>query len=133
VHGVVVETAPQSKTRADESVAQNSFQCHTMWLEGASGTIVSRSGGTFIHPFDDQDCHHSHATMGLEILEDAPDTGYRYCQYWRWRLIAGVGRAIKALKPEYKVFGVEPETAALPRFHSRKVRHKHSQTGKLRS
>jgi threonine dehydratase len=30
--------------------------------------------GTFIHPFDDQNFITGHATMGLEILEDAPDT-----------------------------------------------------------
>ena len=50
--------------------------------------------------------------MGLEILEDAPDTRAVIASIGGGGLITGLGSAIKALKPEIKVFGVEPETAA---------------------
>jgi threonine dehydratase len=50
--------------------------------------------------------------MGLEILEDAPDTATVIASIGGGGLITGVGTAIKALKPEVKIFGVEPETAA---------------------
>src|SRR5436189_164728 len=68
--------------------------------------------GTFIHPFDDDNFIAGHGTMGLEILEDAPDTTAVIASIGGGGLITGVGTAIKALKPETKIFGVEPETAA---------------------
>ena len=73
--------------------------------------------GTFIHPFDDDDFIAGHATMGLEILEDAPDTVAVIAGIGGGGLITGVGSAIKALKPEVEVWGAEPETAA-PTAHS---------------
>src|SRR5262249_58958810 len=53
-----------------------------------------------------------HATMGLEILEDAPDTAAIITAIGGGGLITGVGSAMKALKPEVLVWGAEPETAA---------------------
>ena len=50
--------------------------------------------------------------MGLEILEDAPDAAAVIAGIGGGGLITGVGSAIKALKPEIKVWGAEPETAA---------------------
>ena len=50
--------------------------------------------------------------MGLEILEDAPDTGAVIASIGGGGLITGVGSAIKQLKPDTKIFGAEPETAA---------------------
>jgi threonine dehydratase len=68
--------------------------------------------GTFIHPFDDDNFIAGHGTMGLEILEDAPAAAAVIASIGGGGLITGVASAIKALKPEIKVFGVEPETAA---------------------
>ncbi len=53
-----------------------------------------------------------HGTMGLEILEDAPDTKAVIASIGGGGLITGVGSALKALRPEIKIWGVEPETAA---------------------
>src|SRR5207249_1268395 len=49
---------------------------------------------------------------GLEIFEDAPDTAAVIASIGGGGLITGVASALKALKPEIKVWGVEPETAA---------------------
>jgi threonine dehydratase len=68
--------------------------------------------GTFVHPFDDHNFIAGHATMGLEILEDAPDTAAVIAGIGGGGLITGVGSALKALNPRIKVWGVEPETAA---------------------
>ncbi len=68
--------------------------------------------GTFVHPFDDHNFIAGHGTMGLEILEDAPDTKAVIAGIGGGGLITGVGSAIKALKPAIKILGVEPETAA---------------------
>ena len=68
--------------------------------------------GTFVHPFDDHNFIAGHGTMGLEILEDAPDAAAVICGIGGGGLITGVGSAVKALKPGVKVWGAEPETAA---------------------
>ena len=75
--------------------------------------------GTFVHPFDDHNFIAGHATMGLEILEDAPDTAAVIASIGGGGLITGVGSAIKALNPEIQVWGVEPETATASGASSR--------------
>ena len=68
--------------------------------------------GTFVHPFDDDNFIAGHGTMGLEILEDAPDTDGVIAAIGGGGLVTGVGSALKALKPAVRVWGAEPETAA---------------------
>ena len=132
---VVLDTAPQSKIErmralgaklipVPHEVAWNALDEHS--FPGVEGTLI--------HPFDDHNFIAGHATMGLEILEDAPDTVAVIASIGGGGLIAGVGSAIKALRPEIKVWGAEPETAApfALSFARRKVR-RNSRTGKLRS
>lgn len=110
---VVVETAPQSKlermTALGAKLIPVSYDVAWKALDERSFPGID---GTFIHPFDDDNFIAGHATMGLEILEDAPDVTAVIASIGGGGLITGVGSAIKALKPETKVFGVEPETAA---------------------
>src|SRR2546422_507353 len=110
---VVVETAPKSKLVRMKALGAKlipvPYQIAWQALEERS---FPGADGTFIHPFDDHNFITGHATMGLEILEDAPDTAAVIASIGGGGLITGVGSAIKALKPETKVFGVEPETAA---------------------
>jgi threonine dehydratase len=68
--------------------------------------------GIFIHPFDNHDFIAGHGTMGLEILEDAPDVRTIVTAIGGGGLITGVGSAAKALKPDVRILGAEPETAA---------------------
>jgi len=109
---VVVETAPRSKLDRMKALGAKLVPVpyDVAWkaLEEHSFLGVK---GTFIHPFDDDNFIAGHGTMGLEILEDAPDTKAVIASIGGGGLITGVGSAIKALKPEIKVFGVEPETA----------------------
>ena len=110
---VVVETAPKSKLERMKALGAKLIPVP---YEVAWKALEERSfpgaDGTFIHPFDDHNFITGHATMGLEILEDAPDTAAVIASIGGGGLITGVGSAIKALKPQTKVFGVEPETAA---------------------
>ena len=110
---VVVETAPKSKLDRMRALGAKLFPVP---YEIAWKTLEERSfpgaEGTFIHPFDDDNFIAGHGTMGLEILEDAPDTAAVIASIGGGGLITGVGSAIKALKAEIKIFGVEPETAA---------------------
>ena len=110
---VVVETAPKSKLERmkalDAKLIPVPYEIAWKALDERS---FPRAEGTFIHPFDDDNFIAGHGTMGLEILEDAPDAAAVIASIGGGGLITGVGSAIKALKPEIKVFGVEPETAA---------------------
>ena len=51
-------------------------------------------------------------TIGLEVLEDLPDADAVVIPYGGGGLTAGIASAVKALRPETKVFTVEPETGA---------------------
>src|SRR6266487_4523668 len=110
---VVVETAPKSKLERMKALGAKLIPVpyDVAWkaLEDRSFPGVD---GTFIHPFDDHNFIAGHGTMGLEILEDVPDTAAVIASIGGGGLITGVASAIKALKPEIKVWGVEPETAA---------------------
>ena len=85
---------------------------HEVAWKASASTNFAGVEGTLVHPFDDHNFIAGHATMGLEILEDAPETTAVIASIGGGGLIAGVGSAIKALRPEIKVWGVEPETAA---------------------
>src|SRR5437867_11393792 len=110
---VVVETAPQSKLERMKALGARlipvAYEVAWKALEERSFPGVE---GAFVHPFDDHNFIAGHATMGLEILEDAPDTTAVIASIGGGGLITGVGSAIKALKPEIRLWGAEPETAA---------------------
>jgi threonine dehydratase len=110
---VVIETAPKAKLERMRALGAKLIPVP---YDVAWKTLEERSfpgaDGTFIHPFDDDNFIAGHGTMGLEILEDVPDTAAVIASIGGGGLITGVGTAIKALKPDVKIFGVEPETAA---------------------
>src|ERR1700746_2374113 len=110
---VAVETAPKSKLERMKALGARLIPVP---YEIAWKALDERSfpgvDGTFIHPFDDDDFIAGHGTMGLEILEDAPDVAAVIASIGGGGVITGVASAMKALRPEAKVFGVEPETAA---------------------
>lgn len=110
---VVIETAPTSKVERMRALGARlvPVSYDTAWktLEARAYPGVE---GTFVHPFDDHNFIAGHATMGLEILEDAPETAAVVASIGGGGLIVGVGSALKALAPGIKVFGAEPETAA---------------------
>jgi threonine dehydratase len=110
---VAIETAPRAKLERMRSLGAKLF---LVSYERAWQTLDERAfpgiDGTFVHPFDDHNFIAGHGTMALEILEDAPDTVAVIAAIGGGGLITGVASGLKALKPEVKVWGVEPETAA---------------------
>jgi len=110
---VVIATAPASKIDRMRALGARLIPVP---YEVAWKALDERSfpgmEGTFVHPFDDHNFIAGHATIGLEILEDAPDTVAVIASIGGGGLITGVGSALKALNPAIKVWGAEPETAA---------------------
>ncbi len=68
--------------------------------------------GFFVHPVSDPPVIAGNGTVGLEILEDLPDVDAVIVPYGGGGLISGIATAIKALKPDTKIFASEVETAA---------------------
>ncbi|MEO7165663.1 MAG: pyridoxal-phosphate dependent enzyme, partial [Chthoniobacterales bacterium] len=110
---VVIETAPTAKMERMRALGATLVPVP---YEVAWKALDTRAfpgiEGAFIHPFDDYDFIAGHATMGLEILEDAPETAAVIASIGGGGLVVALGSAIKALRPEIKIWGVEPETAA---------------------
>jgi threonine dehydratase len=110
---VVIETAPESKIERMRALAAKLILVpYDVAWKALDERSFPGADGTFVHPFDDYNFIAGHATMGLEILEDAPDTEAVIASIGGGGLITGVGSALKALKPGIKVWGAEPETAA---------------------
>ena len=110
---VTIETAPQTKLERMRALGATIVPVSyaDAW-QAAEAHAFDGMDGTFIHPFDNHNFVAGHGTMGLEILEDAPDVRAVIAAIGGGGLITGVGSAIKALKPDVRVFGAEPETAA---------------------
>ena len=110
---VVIDTAPASKMERMRALGAKLIPApYDVAWKALEERSFPGAEGTFVHPFDDHNFIAGHATMGLEILEDAPDTVAVIASIGGGGLITGVGSAIKALRPEIRVWGVEPETAA---------------------
>ena len=110
---IAIETAPTSKLDRMRALGARLV---LVSYEKAWETLEERAypgvEGTFIHPFDDNNFIAGHGTMGLEILEDEPNTQAVICGVGGGGLITGVGSAVKAINPDIKVWAAEPETAA---------------------
>jgi threonine dehydratase len=110
---VAIETAPKAKL---DRMRNLGARLVPVSYDRAWQTLDDRSyagvEGTFVHPFDDHNFIAGHGTVGLEILEDLPETKAVIAAIGGGGLITGLGSAIKALNREIKVIGAEPETAA---------------------
>src|SRR5256714_5655571 len=110
---VVIETAPESKIGRMRALGAELIPVsYDVAWKALDDRAFPGAKGTFVHPFDDDNFIAGHGTMGLEILEDAPDTKAIIASIGGGGLITGIASAIKAMKPEIKVWGAEPETAA---------------------
>ncbi len=110
---VAIETAPQTKLDRMRALGATivPVSYETAW-QAAESHSFDGMDATFIHPFDNHDFIAGHGTMGLEIVEDLPDVRTVIAAIGGGGLITGVGSAVKALRPEVRVIGAEPETAS---------------------
>ena len=74
--------------------------------------LAQEKSYTFIHPFDNEAVMAGQGTMGLEIVEQAPDLDAVVVPVGGGGLLAGVATVVKTLKPGARVIGVEPAHAA---------------------
>jgi threonine dehydratase len=74
--------------------------------------LVRQRGLTYIHGFDDPAIIAGQGTVGLEILEQVPDVEAIVVPVGGGGLLAGVALAVKSMRPNVRLVGVEPERAA---------------------
>ncbi len=70
--------------------------------------IQQAEGRSFVHPFEGPKIALGTATLGLELMEDAPELDAVVVPIGGGGLAAGVAAAVKQLRPQTRVFGVEP-------------------------
>ncbi|MBM3934489.1 MAG: pyridoxal-phosphate dependent enzyme [SAR202 cluster bacterium] len=110
---LVNEGAPQAKLKAIETLGARIVK--DTWdavLETCRTNSHKGMKGLFIHPFADPNVMAGNATIGLEILEDLPETDAVLIPYGGGGLAAAVASAIKALRPQAKCYAAEVETGA---------------------
>ena len=78
----------------------------------AANVFSNETGAVFIHPFDHEHIVAGQGTMGLEILAQNPDVKTVVVCTGGGGLLAGTALAIKSLRPDIKVIGVQAEMAA---------------------
>ena len=113
VHVVVPMGAPEVKIRSCERLGAIVIR-HGMNFDESDAfarDYAARNGLTFLHPFDDPNVIAGQGTIGLEILEQAPKLDSVLVPVGGGGLIAGVATALKRMRPDIRLIGVEPERA----------------------
>ena len=108
------EGAPIPKEKATRGYGAEVL-FHGRYLEDAlaeAAAFAERTGAVLIHPFDHTDIVAGQGTAGLEIIEQAPDLETVLVPTGGGGLLAGVAIAVKALRPDVRVIGVQAAGAA---------------------
>jgi threonine dehydratase len=110
---VVMDTAPETKMARMRALGAKIVKASwdECW-EALERRTFPGVDGTFVHPFDDDHFIAGNATAGLEVFEDLPEVATVITALGGGGLITGVATALRAKKPDVRVFVAEPETAA---------------------
>jgi threonine dehydratase len=98
-YGATVDTEAPDKVAAFERLDQ----------------LIEETGRTLVHPFDDPLVMAGQGTVGVEILEDAPEADVVLVQVGGGGLVSGIATAVKGMRPDARVIAVEPERS--PALH----------------
>lgn len=81
-----------------------------VWDEANEAALAhaQKTGATYAHPFSDPVVVAGQGTLGLDILEDIPDVDVILVAIGGGGLITGLSTAVKALKPQVRIIGIEP-------------------------
>ncbi|WP_299559259.1 threonine/serine dehydratase [uncultured Mycolicibacterium sp.] len=111
-HVVMPEGTPQVKIDATRARGAEVVLCRPAERERTAEELAARTGATLIPPFDHPDVIAGQGTVGLEIVADLPEVACVLVPVSGGGLASGVGVAVKSLRPQATVLGVEPELAA---------------------
>lgn len=108
------DSAPISKIEATKSYGADIHLAQGSYDDAYDDALrlQKEKGYTFIHPFNDEDVIAGQGTIGLEILDQLENIDAVVVPIGGGGLISGVAFAVKTLKPECKVYGVQATGAA---------------------
>lgn len=110
---VVPDNAPAVKVAAVERLGGRVVKVpFTVWWEIFTTHEYEGMVGLFVHAFDDRAVMAGNGTIGLEILEDLPDVDAVIVPYGGGGLCCGIASALRALKPDVRIYASEVETGA---------------------
>ncbi len=110
---VVPDHAPETKLAALARVGAETIEVpFDEWWQIIISHEYEGIRGHFIHPVSDPAVMAGNGTIGLEILEDLPDVDTIIIPFGGGGLSTGIASAVKAIRPETRIFAVEVETAA---------------------
>ena len=110
---VVPDHAPQTKLAAIERLGGRVVKVpFERWWQAIEESLFEGAEGLFVHPVQDEGVMAGNGTIGLEILEDFPDPDAVLVPYGGGGLTSGIASALRQLRPETRIYAVEPETAA---------------------
>ena len=111
---VMPETAPLIKVTNTRGYGADVIQVDTILDDAAAEVqrLAAEEELSIIHAFDDEDVIAGQGTMGLEILEQVPDVSVVVVPVGGGGMISGIACAIKEIKPDVRIIGVEADAAA---------------------
>ena len=112
-HVVVPDHAPETKLDAIRRLGAVIIKVpFERWWQVIVTSQYDELAGLFIHPVSDRRVMAGNGTIGLEILADLPDADAILIPYGGGGLSTGVAAAVRALKPDTRLYAVEVDTAA---------------------
>jgi threonine dehydratase len=109
----VPEHAPEAKLDAIARLGGRVLKLpYDEWWNVIVTSRVPGVDGLFVHPVQDPGVMAGNGTIGLEILDDLPDPGAVVIPFGGGGLTVGIASAIKALRPQCKIYTAEPATGA---------------------
>ncbi|HUR97337.1 MAG TPA: threonine/serine dehydratase [Pyrinomonadaceae bacterium] len=104
---VMPESTPRNYVDATRGYGARVELASTISDAFAQADRYRSEGRVFIHPFDDELVMAGQGTLGLEIFDDLPEVTDVIVSIGGGGLMSGVSAAVKARKPEVKIWGVE--------------------------
>jgi threonine dehydratase len=103
--------APQTKLDRIERLGGRVIQVpFDRWWQTIVDSRFDGVEGLFVHPVQDELVMAGNGTIGLELVEDLPDLETVLVPYGGGGLSVGIASAVKQLRPEVRVYAVDPET-----------------------
>jgi threonine dehydratase len=110
---VMPRTAPDLKKRAVAGYGGQITFCEPTQpaREAAAAQLLQSTGGTLVHPYDDDAVIAGQGTAALELLDEVPDLDAVLAPVGGGGLLSGTAIAVNGLRPAARVIGCEPALA----------------------
>ena len=110
---IMPNNTPKNKIENVQRYGGEIFYCESniKSREDTLEKMIQKSGGSIIHPYNDEKIIAGQGTAAKELIEKVPDLDAIICPVSGGGLLSGTLLAAKNLKPGIKVFGAEPENA----------------------